>query len=71
MPLPSKSKPFSYTLVDIKKLGKGLVIVMVGAGLTFVTEYFAETDFGQLTGVVVAGWSVVVNAFRKWVFVNG
>lgn len=52
----------SHNWIHIIKEG---VIVGIGAGLTYLTEYVITGDFGQMTPVVVAGWSVLVNYVRK------
>lgn len=47
------------------KVGKGLLIAMTGAGLTYLGEFVSGTDFGDLTPLIVAGFSVLVNYVRK------
>lgn len=50
---------------DWVKVGKGLLIAMGGAGLTYLGQFVTGADFGALTPVVVAGFSVLVNYMRK------
>lgn len=58
-----------YTLCkeDAKKIGKGAVIAILGALLTYLSEVIVDVDFGQYTPIVMAIWSVLVNIVRKWV----
>lgn len=49
---------------QIKKILKGAAIAGAGAVLTYLTEAITGADFGPWTAVVVAGFSVVVNALR-------
>lgn len=58
---------YSFKGVDWKKIGKGALIAVIGALLTYVTDliptFDLPTDFQPL---VVAGWSIVVNVAHKW-----
>ena len=47
------------------KIGKGALIAGAGAVLTYLVEAIPQVDFGQYTPVVVAVFSVLVNAVRK------
>ena len=51
--------------VDVKKLLKGLIIAVVGAGLTYLSEWITGQDFGQLTPMIVAGFAFLANLVRK------
>jgi hypothetical protein len=62
------SAMFKLNSVDWKKIGKGLLIAMAGAGLTYITEIF--TDLGWTTPVVVTAWRTLVNFIRKWLADN-
>jgi len=44
---------------------KEALVVGVGAGITYLSQYMVDADFGDMTPVVVAGWSVAVNYLRK------
>ena len=61
------SLPFNLNLIDWQKIGKGLLIALAGAFLTYGTETIPGIDLGWLTPLVVAGWSVIVNLLRKWI----
>lgn len=60
------SPKYQLTLDDLKRLGTGLGIALLGAALTYLTEQIPNIDFGQWTPLVVAFWSVIVNTARKW-----
>lgn len=60
------SKSFSLSLVDLKKLGKGMLIAVAGASLTYLSEWLGNVDFGIFTPAIVAGMSVLVAAFQKY-----
>ena len=51
--------------VDIKKIGTGAGIAVAGALLTYLTQVVTSMDLGEWTPIVVAGWSIIVNALRK------
>lgn len=61
------SSAFSLSLVDLKKLGVGMLIAVSGAVLTYGSEWVSGTSFGLWTPLIVAGWSVVANLLRKFV----
>lgn len=61
------SKRFALNQADMERIGVGLAVALSGAALTYISETIAETDFGSLTPIVVSGWSVFVNAARKWI----
>lgn len=51
---------------DWKKVGKGFLIALAGAGLTILAEMIPGLDFGQYTLVVVPLLSTLVNLGLKW-----
>lgn len=53
------------TKVEIKKIGRGLLIALAGAALTYLSEQIPNVDFGTYTPVVVSGFSVLVNTLQK------
>lgn len=61
------SKPFSLNKADIESLGRGLGVAMAGAGLTYISAYSTNTDFGEYTPLVVAIASLLVNIVRKYI----
>lgn len=50
---------------ELRKIGKGLLIAMAGAALTYLAQTIPNVDFGAYTPVVVASFSVIVNAAQK------
>ena len=56
---------FNLKLEDWMKVGKGFLIASAGAGLTYLGQFITGTDFGVITPMVVAGFSVLVNYIRK------
>ena len=57
---------FKLTQTDLTKVGKGVLVALAGATLTYLTEWASSTDFGSWTPVVVAGLSILTNIVRKW-----
>lgn len=62
----SGSKRFQFNGEDLRKVGKGALIAGAGALLTYAAEWASETDFGDMTPVIVALASFLVNAGWKW-----
>lgn len=61
---------FLLSKEDWLKIGKGALVAIVGALLTYFTTYFSGANFGQYTPIVVAVWSVIANICRKWLAEN-
>ena len=59
--------PFSFVGIDWKKVGKGALIAVGGALLTYFSTWIAGTDFGAYTPIVVAGWGIIVNVAHKYI----
>lgn len=57
---------YTLTKENLKKIGKGLLIAMGGAALTYTAELVPNVDFGEYTALVVAMSSVLINAAREW-----
>ena len=64
------SQRFSLNLVELRKVGKGLLIALIVASLTYLSEYMSGADFGVYTPVIVAVWSVVTNFVQKFIADN-
>jgi len=62
-----ESKSYQLNKEDMKKLGNGLLIAVVGAVLTYLEGTVPFIDFGAMTPLAVAGNSVIVNLVRKYV----
>ena len=61
-----KDNRFKLTKTDLTKVSKGVLVAVAGAALTYLSEWAADTDFGDWTPVIVAGLSIVANIVRKW-----
>ena len=59
------SKLLKLDSFDWKKVGKGLLIALFGAILTYLTDLIPTIDFGVWTPMVMAFWSIVVNIVQK------
>lgn len=66
--MAENSPSMSLNKENLKKIGKGALIAIAGALLTYGTEVVAQIDFGEYTALVVAGWAIVANTVRKWYF---
>lgn len=61
------SKRFHLNQEDLGKILTGACMAVAGALLTYVTKTITDTDFGEWTSLVVAGWSIVANIIRKYI----
>jgi len=55
----------NITKEDLISVGKGLVVALISAALTYLTTWITGHDFGAYTPVIVAVWGIVVNMVRK------
>lgn len=62
-----ESQKFQLNKQDMLKVGKGAVIAVSGAFLTYFLQVLPNIDFGSLTPLVVAGLSILVNFGLKFV----
>jgi hypothetical protein len=65
------SEVFKLDGIDFGKLLKGLIVAVVGAGLTYLTQWLSGQDFGTLTPMIVAGFGFLVNFLRKYLTNTG
>jgi hypothetical protein len=63
----SKSKSLELNKEDITKVGKGAIIAICGALLTYISEIITEIDFGEYTPMVVAVGGVLINLGWKYI----
>ena len=61
----SNSKKYELNKHDLKRIGLGALVAVSGALLTYLTDLIPNVDFGSMTPVVVALWSVIANTVRK------
>jgi hypothetical protein len=66
----SQSRRFALDGADLRKLGTGFLVALVGAGATFLSDAATSIDFGMWSPFVSMAVSVVVNAIRKWIADN-
>ena len=60
------SQRYRLDTKDWKKVTLGATVAVVGALLTYITEFVTQTDFGEYTPFVVAGLSILANFVRKF-----
>jgi hypothetical protein len=60
-------KSFTMDKTSLTKIGKGILIAMGGAGLTYLAQYVGETDFGVYTPIVVMVMSIIINATKEYI----
>jgi len=65
-----KSNFLELNKEDFLKIGKGALIAIIGALLTYLSQVVSGLDFGQWTPIVMAFWSIVTNAVKKWLSNN-
>ena len=61
------SPRWSLVKEDLKKIAIGAGIALLGALATYLQETIPGVDFGDLSFLVVAINSVVVNAIRRFI----
>lgn len=61
-----KSKRFVLNKTDLTKIGTGAMIAGVGAVLTYLVEVLPNIELGDYSPIVVALFSILANAVRKW-----
>lgn len=62
-------KNFGLGTIDVQKIGKGLLIALIGAALTYLTPVVTHISFGIYTPVAYALWSTIANTV--WKLVDG
>lgn len=61
------STKYSLNKQDALKIGKGAVIAISGALLTYALQLITEVNFGKYTVVVVPVLSILINAGLKFI----
>jgi len=56
----------AFDKITLQKMGKGLLIAIAGAILTFAEEFIPGIDFGAYTAIAVAFNSAIVNSVREF-----
>lgn len=65
----AKSPVGTLNQTDWRKIGKGAIIAITGALLTYGSQIVSSTDFGSYTLLVGALWSVLTN--MGWKLLEG
>ena len=60
-----KSGKFELNKKDLKKIGKGVLIALGGALLTYATDIIPLVEWGEWKPVIVAFSSILINAGWK------
>ncbi len=63
--METQSPKLSLNAFDRKKIGKGALIAMWGALLTYIQGWLLTVDFGQRAPIVMFANSVLVNRANK------
>ena len=63
----TQSKRFELNKEDLIKIGKGAIIAILGAVLTYGSSIISSIDFKGYAAIVTAIWSILVNAGWKWI----
>ena len=61
------SPRFTLNKIDLIAIGKGLLITLGGATLTYLTQIVTNSNFGVYTPIVMTAWALFVNVVRKYV----
>lgn len=61
------SRKYALSVTDLKAIGRGALMAVGGALLTYISSVITATDFGMYTPTVVALWSIILNTARKYV----
>lgn len=60
------SKKYQFNKQDLIKIGKGALIALGGAILTYAASIVGNIDFGAATPIVVALAGILINAGRMF-----
>jgi hypothetical protein len=62
----STSPKFSLNKTDLFKAGRGLLVVLAGAALTYLVDVIPQIDFGVYTPVVVSLSATAIELGRRY-----
>ena len=63
----AQSKRFQLNYTDWDKILTGAIIASAGALFTYLLEILPQVDFGDLSPMVVAIASILINTIKKWI----
>ena len=61
------SPKYSLNKEDLLKIGKGVIIALSGAVLTYLLQILPQIEFGPYTPIAAALLSIAINAGLKFV----
>lgn len=61
------SKKFSYNKADLQAIGRGAIIAIGSALITYLIELLPSVDFGEMTPFVVGILGILLNSARKYI----
>ncbi len=61
-----ESKKYSLNKEELGKVGRGALIAIGGALVTYSAEIVVQIDFGTWTPIIVSISSILINAARKY-----
>ena len=60
------SQKFQLNTDELMKIARGAGIAGLGAVLTYLTDAIPTVELGVYAPLVMAAWSIIVNAARKY-----
>lgn len=66
MPKPKESKRFSLNKEDLSAIGRGALVAIASALVTYLIELLPMIDLGEYTPLFVAVVGIGLNAARKY-----
>jgi hypothetical protein len=60
------SPKLSLNKADLLSIGRGALIALAAALLTYIADLLPSVDFGDYTAIVVALAGILINAARKF-----
>lgn len=64
--MENNSARFSLNAVDIWKATRGLLVVLAGAGLTYLSEIYLQIDWGNYAPIATAVIGTLIELGRRW-----
>lgn len=64
--MENSSPTLSLNGTDLYKAGRGLLVALAGAGLTYLLETIPLIDFGAYTGIVFSVTTTLVELGRRY-----
>jgi hypothetical protein len=65
-PLDDRSKPNSLDKIDVVKISRNTVIVMISAGIVYLQPIFTSIDFGQYSYLAIPVISMLMDSLLKY-----